>query len=121
MIVAGCAMRLSVSLLWSCLLLLVLLGVSLSLGCGSVYVAGAINPSGTVVTTGSVSFVALSVQSGPNGTLFNITAVTLAAPFGSSSLAFCGDQRASFPMNAVVRVSYTEGTGCSNLVTITPV
>ncbi len=92
------------------------------LGCGSSFlVAGAIHPSNVVVSTGTVSFVALSVVSGSNGTFVNVTGVTLLVPMGSSSLMFCGDQRPSFPMNSMVQVSFTEGQNCSSLVNVVPV
>jgi hypothetical protein len=91
-------------------------------GCGSSFlVAGAIHPSNVIVSTGTVSFVALSVVSGSNGTFVNVTGVTLLVPMGSSSLTFCGDQRSNFPMNSVVQVSFTDGQNCSSLVNVSPV
>jgi hypothetical protein len=72
------------------------------------------------VTTGTVSFVALSVVSGSNGTFVNVTGVTLLVPIGSNSLIFCGDQRPNFTMNTTVQVSFTSGQACSTLVSVMP-
>jgi hypothetical protein len=96
---------------------LFLLSFSQLIGCGSTtFVGGAIHPSNVIVTTGTVSFVALSVVSGSNGTFVNVTGVTLLEPLGTSSLTFCGDQRPSFTMNTMVQVSFTSGQNCSTLV-----
>jgi hypothetical protein len=92
------------------------------LGCGSTtFVGGAIHPSNVIVTNGTVSFVALSVVSGDNGTFVNVTGVTLLEPLGTSSLTFCGDQRPSFIMNTTVQVSFTSGQSCSTLMGVMPI
>jgi hypothetical protein len=76
--------------------------------------------TGTQTVNGTVSTVALtSVLSGSGGTQ-TATAVSLAVPLGSNSLVLCGDQRASFTLNASVQVSYNDGIYCSNLVSVTP-
>jgi hypothetical protein len=92
--------------------------VSQLLACSGVYVVGVSNPSNVTVASGTVSFVSFSVISGPNGTMVNVTAVTLLAPLGSNSLMLCGDQRSSFAMNSNVQVSYTTGQDCSNLLKV---
>ncbi len=76
-------------------------------------------PPNIVFFTGTVSFVGLTVISGENGTFVNVTAVTLLVPMGSSTMTFCGDKRSSFPANKSVRVGYTPGPNCSNLVNVT--
>jgi hypothetical protein len=114
-------MRLSSVILRRSAGLLFLLCLVQLLGCGSTtFVSGAIHPANVVVTTGTVSFVALSVVSGSNGTFVNVTGVTLLVPMGSNSLTFCGDQRSNFTMNTLVQVSFTSGQGCSTLVGVTP-
>jgi hypothetical protein len=100
--------------------LLLLLSLPQLIGCGSsTFVGGAFHPSNVIVTNGTVSFVALSVVSGGNGTFVNVTGVTLLQPLGTSSFTFCGDQRPSFTMNMVVQVSFTSGQNCSTLVGVT--
>ena len=90
-----------------------------STGCS--YSAPANNaPSGTQVATGTVNSVNLTSVLNGSGGMQNATAVVLAVPLGTDSLVFCGDQRASFTLNASIQVSYTNGVYCSNLVTVAP-
>jgi len=77
-------------------------------------------PSGTQVANGTVSSVGLTSVNNGSGGLQSATAVVLAVPLGNTSLLLCGDQRARFTMNSSVQVSYTNGTYCSDLVSVQP-
>jgi hypothetical protein len=100
--------------------LLFLLSVSQLLACGGYNSNTTGGTSGTTVVNGTVSSVTLtSVLNGTGGTQ-TATAVTLTVPLGTNSLVLCGDQRTRFTMNSAVQVSYTGGTYCSSLVSVTP-
>ena len=85
-------------------------------GCGSkFFIRGAIN-TGTV--SGSVSTVELtSVMD--NGTSVAVTLVTFLQSGTSSSMNFCGDQRALFPLDQFVSASFTATPACASIVQIT--
>ncbi len=104
---------------WRVLQLLVLLSVGQLVACG--YSAPPSNaPSGTQVVNGTVSSVGLTSVNNGSGGLTSATAVVLTVPLGTNSLVLCGDQRSQFTMNSSVQVSYTNGTYCSNLVSVAP-
>ena len=100
------------------LLLLALL--LLLTGCGTVVVSGAFIPTNTSVSAGTVSFIHFTAIFGDNGTLINVTVVTLATPPTTSTLTFCGNQLSQFTMNSTVQVSFLAGPSCSNLVAVAP-
>ena len=87
-------------------------------GCGSTFhISGAVNPD-IVTTTGTVSFVHVSVSSDGNGTMVNVTVVTLLQASMTQTLTFCGSQMNQFPMNSPVKASFTPGTICATLVAV---
>jgi len=100
------------------LLLLALLLLMTS--CGSVRVSGIFISSAPSVSIGTVSFVHFTAIFGDNGTLINVTVVTLATPPTTSTLTFCGNQSSQFTMSSTVQVSFTPGPSCSSLVAVTP-
>ena len=101
--------------------LFLLLLLAFVTGCGSsFFVSGALNPSNVSVATGTVSFVQFTAIIAGNGTLVNVTVVTLAVPPVSSTFTFCGNQTSQFTMNTAVQASFIPGTPtCSNLVLVT--
>ena len=104
---------------WRILELIVVLAVVQLVACG--YSAPPSNaPAGTQVANGTVASVGLTSVNNGSGGLQSATAVALNVPLGSTSLVLCGDQRSQFTMNASVQVSYTNGTYCSNLVSVAP-
>ena len=112
-------MKLQSSLLHRTFALLLVLGLLQLLGCGYKSMGNnATGPNQTV--TGTVATVVLTSVNNGSGGLSTATAVTLNVALGSSSLTLCGDQRTSFTMNTAVTVSYTNGTYCSNLVSVKP-
>ncbi len=90
------------------------------LACGGYGAGNMSTSSGTASVNGTVSAVGLTSVNNGAGGLTPATAVTLTVPLGMNSLVLCGDQRSSFTVNALVKVSYTNGTYCSNLVSVTP-
>jgi hypothetical protein len=96
--------------------LLVLSSLLLS-GCGAVFVGGALNS--TVTASGTVSIVHLTFASDGNGGSVTVTVVTLLQTGGAQTLTFCGSQVSQFPMQAFVTTSFTSGSTCSNLLTVT--
>jgi hypothetical protein len=104
---------------WRIFELIVILAVVQLVACG--YSAPPSNaPSGTQVANGTVSSVGLTSVNNGSGGLQSATAVVLAVPLGNTSVLLCGDQRAQFTMNSSVQVSYTNGTYCSDLVSVQP-
>ena len=97
-------------------LLLVLSSLLLS-GCGAIVVRGALD--NTLVASGTVSIVHLTFASDGNGTSITVTVVTLLQTGGAQTLTFCGSQVNQFPMDAFVTTKFTNGTTCSNLLTVT--
>lgn len=97
---------------------ILVLALALSqIGCGNVFVGGAVNLQ---TMSGTVSIVRLTIVSDNGGASVQVTAVTLLTNDMSSSATFCGDQRSQFPMNQFVKASFTFGQPCSTLVTIVP-
>jgi len=82
--------------------------------CGYVFVGGAIN---TQSTSGLVTIVQFTAGS---GTGVSITVITFTSNGTASTKTFCGDQRALFPLDRHVRVDFTPGNSCDNLVTVAP-
>ncbi len=85
-----------------------------SVSCGNIFVRGAIN-AGVQSTSGTVSIVQLNASSGSGVT---ITVITLMENNGASTLQFCGDQRALFPLSNQVQVSFRPGTPCASVLTV---
>jgi len=84
-----------------------------SISCGDIFVGGALN-SGTQTVAGAVSIVQVSATSG--GT--SITVVTLMQSGAADTLTFCGDQRRRFPVDQVVRVTFSAGSSCDSVIAI---
>jgi len=92
--------------------LLVITFILFCLGCGDVFVGGAIQPGASSIN-GFVSVLQISVVNGRT-----VTFVTFLANGASSTLGFCGDQRRRFPMNHNVRTEFHPGNPCNDIVTI---
>lgn len=94
------------------------LGVlSLSLGCGSVFIGGFFNPHPASSVTGTVSFVEVNTILS-NGASMQVTSVTLMQNGVSTSVRFCGDQSSQFPLNQVVTTNFNPGQPCATLVVV---
>ncbi|HWC19760.1 MAG TPA: hypothetical protein VG498_22295, partial [Terriglobales bacterium] len=92
----------------------------LLMGCGNVYISGALNASSTSLASGTVSFVKFTAVFDSKGTLVNVTVVTLVQPPSANTLTFCGNQTSQFAMNSSVQVSFTSGQTCSGLISVVP-
>lgn len=97
----------------ACLLALLLL----ILGCGNVFVRGSWN-GGTQTVSGIVSIVQLTVVVDGDNVSTQVTVVTLNNNFGSSTVSFCGDQRAQFPLNDFAQATFMPGQPCSDLFNV---
>ena len=84
-----------------------------TVSCGDIFVRGAID-TGTQSLNGTVSVVQFNV--GSDGVL--ITIITLTSDGMTNTVDFCGDQRALFPSNSQVQVSFTPGTPCANVLAV---
>lgn len=90
---------------------LVLALLLLSTSCGDVFVRGAIEPGSTI--EGSVSIVQIETE----GTV-QVTFVTLLQNSTSSTIGFCGDQSALFPLHHYVRVNFNPGKPCATVIVV---
>jgi hypothetical protein len=98
------------------LLLLLLLAL---IGCGgTVTFSGDTLPNNAVTVSGFVSIVQLTAVNDGNGTLINVTVVTLALQGTAQTLTFCGTQSNLFPINQNVRATFVPGANCSNIVAV---
>ena len=87
-------------------------------GCSGVFIAFVSNPGGTSSASGTVSIVQLGFIQDPTGVKKSVTAVTLVSPGTATTINFCGDQRAQFPMDHSVRADFNTGVSCSILVAV---
>jgi hypothetical protein len=95
-------------------LLLPLLCLSLlllSIGCGDVFLHGAIETGSTI--QGAVSVVQLETDGS-----IQVTFVTLLQDGISSTMGFCGDQSALFPVDQTVRVNFNPGQSCATVIVV---
>jgi hypothetical protein len=102
-----------VKLLLSPLLVLSLL--LLPTGCGNVFVRGAIETGSSI--QGSVRTVQLGNTLTGMETV-QVTFVTLLQNGASSTLGFCGDQSAFFPLDQTVRVNFNPGQPCATVIAV---
>ena len=100
-------------------LTVILVLVTVLAGCGAVFVGFVSNP-GVVPSSisGKVTIVSLGFSADANGTVVNVTQVTLVNLGVAKTMAFCGDQQTLFPINQSLKVEFTNGTLCSNLVSV---
>ena len=88
-----------------------------SMGCGNVFVSGAIQTGSRI--QGSVSTVQIgSVLNGTGGTV-QVTFVTFLENGTSSTIGFCADQTSLFPMNQTVLVNFNPGQPCATVIVVT--
>jgi hypothetical protein len=87
------------------------------LGCSTLV---SLLPTPFVSLTGTVSIVQLTNS---NNSLATLVTFLLPAPQNgfSVTLAFCGNAAGQFVVNGIMTVSFTQGQGCSNIVSVMPV
>ena len=88
-------------------------------GCGAVFVGFVSNPQiPSSSLSGRVTAAVLASVNDLHGNSVTITIVTLTNGGLASTPNFCGDQRAFFPINNVVRVDFTQETQCLSPVKV---
>src|SRR5690349_19463341 len=90
----------------------ILLGSLMLAGCGSVFVGFASNQGVPSTVTGKVLASSLASMNDHTGLPLTITRVTLTSGGIADSLSFCGDQEVHFPLNATVKVEFTNNIDC---------
>ncbi|HEV7553289.1 MAG TPA: hypothetical protein VGP65_16490 [Candidatus Angelobacter sp.] len=99
--------------------LLTLLAWLLLTGCGKIFVGFVSNPQiPSSSLSGKVAAAVLGSVNDLHGNPLTITIVTLTNGGLASTPSFCGDQRALFPINNVVRADFTQETQCLSLVKV---
>lgn len=96
---------------------LVILLVGL-MGCGGVTFQSNTLGANTVSANGFVTFVSFTAILDGNGTLVNVTVVTLVQTGTSQTFTFCGNQNGMFPLSQNLRVSFIPATTCGNIVAV---
>jgi hypothetical protein len=87
------------------------------IGCGNIFIRGAIDPGSSSVS-GMVSIVQVSAVIGDGGSTVQVTFVTFLQDGTSSTIGFCGDERSRFPVQESIRANFTPGQICASIVTI---
>jgi hypothetical protein len=87
-------------------------------GCGAVRIEAFWGPD-VLTVSGSVSGAQVITVPGANGTLIEVTVVTLQQTLGFTTTNLCGNVVARFPMNSFAQVSFKPGQPCSTIVVIT--
>jgi len=88
-------------------------------GCGQIFVGFVSNPQIPSSTlSGKVTAAVLSSVNDLHGNPLTVTIVTLTNGGLASTPDFCGDQRAQFPINTVVRVDFTPEPQCFSLMKV---
>ena len=91
-------------------------------GCGSFFVGFFSNhPGGPFRVSGTVSVVSFGFVEDPTGLTITFTAVTLVNSGTATTIHFCGDQRAKFPINRFLQADFNIGIHCSVLIAVTVV
>ncbi len=105
------------------LLLALLVALCLSLtGCGSFFVGFVSNPGGGPFSVrGTVSIVSFGSIQDPTTQAITFTAVTFVNSGAATTINFCGDQRAKFPLNQFLQANFNAGIHCSVLIAVTVV
>jgi hypothetical protein len=87
-------------------------------GCGTVTFQSNTLGSNAVTVSGLVTFVQFTAILDGNGTLVNVTVVTLQQTGVSQTFTFCGSQSSMFPLNQNMRVSFVPAATCGNIVVV---
>lgn len=82
--------------------------------CGTIFIRGELN---TTTISGTVSVVQITTAN-DNGTSVTVTLVTFLQRGAASTVDFCGDQRAQFPVDQFVQASFVPGPTCASVVEI---
>jgi hypothetical protein len=106
--------------------LLLLLLIAL-VGCGNTHdprISQSAQPNAGVQTvSGFINAIQLGVggtNAGPNTPVTLVTFIPQTPQAGPSAvITFCGDQQSAFVLNTFAIVNFTQGAGCSNLVSVT--
>ncbi len=96
-------------------LLVLLLGL---VGCGTVTFRANTLSNTPISVSGFVSIVQLTAVGDGNGTMINVTVVTLAQQGSAQTLTFCGTQSSLFPLDQNVRATFVPGPSCADLVAV---
>ncbi len=96
---------------------LLLLAIALT-GCGGTVFQVNTLPANAVTFTGFVSIVRLTAIVDANGSLVNVTVVTLQQSGPAQTFTFCGQQSGQFPLDQTLRVSFVPANPCANLIAV---
>jgi hypothetical protein len=86
------------------------------IGCGAVFIGGAIQPATTI--QGSVTNLQLGNMVNEAGGSVLVTFVTFFQSGTSSTLAFCNNQTNRLPLNQTVNVNFTPGQPCATIIVV---
>jgi uncharacterized protein YceK len=81
-------------------------------GCGSIFIGFSSNQGIPSTVAGNVVSSTLVSINDHSGRPLTVTRVTLSNGGLANSFAFCGDQKARFPLGATVKIEFTSGIDC---------
>lgn len=95
-------------------------------GCGNVHdprlTQSALPNSGQLIVSGFVNLIQLTnagTSMGPNSVVTVVTFIPQTPQAGPSAvITFCGDQQSQFVLNTFAIVNFTQGQGCSTIVSV---
>jgi hypothetical protein len=96
------------------LIVLMVSVVAASIGCGNVFVRGAINTGSSI--TGLVAGVQIGNVLSGTGATIQVTFVTFTQNGMSSTMRFCNDQTSLFPVGQTIRVNFNPGETCATII-----
>jgi hypothetical protein len=88
------------------------------IGCGGITFQSNTLGANAVSVSGFVSLVQFTAISDGNGTMINVTLVTLVQTGVPQTFTFCGSQNGMFPLNQNMQVSFMPATTCGNIVAV---
>jgi hypothetical protein len=88
------------------------------MGCGGVTFQSNTLGTSPISVSGFVTFVQFTAISDGNGTMVNVTVVTLVQTGVPQTFTFCGSQNDVFPLNQNMRVNFMPATTCGNIVAV---
>lgn len=87
----------------------------------SFFVGFVSNPGGPFSVSGTVSVVSFGFIQDPTGLTITFTVDTFVNSGTATTINFCGDQRAKFPINRFLQADFNIGIHCSVLIAVTVV
>jgi hypothetical protein len=87
-------------------------------GCGSIFIGFNSNQGVPSTITGTIVSSSVVLITDHAGRPLKVTRVLLTNGGLSNNVSFCGDQKARFPLDTVVKVEFTSGIDCMAIIDV---